>query len=1547
MQLIKLDPDNVIAYIQAGGNSGEILRQITDEHKKSPIVVGLVFSTLQIMFDKILLDIPLQKQEAEDTCRYFLNTFMSTIDFMLSDKSNNKEQIVTLNLLTSIVKLNFELGLLVLNQVNFHPRLISHLAKFRHVKNEEDVRTSFVVFIMSFFMEGNTSLIKSLIEKQGVLSLVINDLVKDASEIVLNVISTIKKHIVENSNISKTNKIKVFNSDVIAQIFNLFNWKCKSKETDDTSKADIDKATGELLFQLCTSHKLGIYFTDTTLGTSDVRTSQHLWKALESLQAPWNNEVARELILKIIFQCPDLHKPVLNVIEESFIVRNSEQWLKTVIFLKELITLFSSNTFITTVNQLNTTQIFTFIKNVCLPFGILTKSNEGLKSTDYAIKNEIIILLSKMLQAVKSYLDLFTEQNVLNKTSLTVRIQDVISKLFPNVDYFVSIMHSAMDNKKFQSDIMETDSMKISAPTNSEFILNILDLILIYDKIIPESLDPISTTLDSKRMLEKVNKMDIDEKEKLMLKITKFLLSADKFAFAPGKPLFHEILNTMFTVYLSSDEILSLEARSVLQDILITTGMFEKNIEEIDILLQIILNIGQTDGDITQIFIDLIEDINQKINTYKSTLDSIELNSNIQDEFCKINLVEVFESLNEAENQKYDSVFIPEKPSLTEFFIGILHFVPENESGNFNLLKNKYLINLFHLQENPKKFVKIIKDYDIDDNINKYITKWAESSTNISSKIYSKSSLLFKLSKTILSDEELNHDDFFDDSALNISDAISAFNMTLFYMCSLASLDKTIDMNVSKCETILTTLLDLSLKKFESKPLYIKFLKKLLSHNVVLSSFQPFPNKNIDKNIFITKFVLKIIKLHKENNINQSNINYYLLPYKQKTFTSLQQHIKKCGKSKKGMNFTNLEDILSTVSLHKPTVPNLIQKIINLNVTCMVDEESGISSWLKILCFSINLYTEWNETFSLELFKKISLYYSKLILELEITINLAELEEALFKYLSKNPEFINATPYSVFESIFNIKHVNKSTVKLSCLLLKFNENVLPKFIKILKNAENMEKRELVIPLLQSASHHNKFSSETELLQNIYTKYESAIQKIIEKPHKVAQLYTDNCSVIEFIIHNCMSISDCQKIFKKVHKFEVAEIFHINILEAVYYKAISNEENQEKVITILENFLLNILHLSSLSLKKEDVESSLIERLSTCLKNFISAFRVLIQNTNENMQFCKTIIENSNWQNFIKSVLKQSLQTEKEYKSSYALFEVLSLLIDLLYSENNDDIKNIFEMTTSHSEFLNVILNNQNQYVKLCLVKLLLVLLQKDASVAKSVHIPIYLSAYHATRSKVDRIILKILNIYESSGISMGEYQPYLWGDTACNHYAVRIKRNRRTLWSNPTPNHVLNLLDKEIILNTVKYFSIKSSLEPNSDIKDSSESNDAIKNILHDLSTSKNKNEKNFNTLQDKIEQSMHSNVLQRLKNDEFSIFEVEESIENTIYDPSFLLPLLNFIMAPGSSVFTHRIVRGGVLAIPLIGLSSICPDIRAASYTVLHRFYALLESEM
>lgn len=166
---------------------------------------------------------------------------MSTIYSMLSIQSNTKQRKVVLKLLTAIVSLGSNLSRELLGHLSLQQQVLESLVRHSKYKDSQSIRTCFIYFVLAFLVEGNTSVIKMLLDKNNLLSSIFPDLIYDSKDIINLVLITVRKNILENINISKTIKVHIFSSSVVSNLISLYNWKGPSNRSKNENHS-LDKS---------------------------------------------------------------------------------------------------------------------------------------------------------------------------------------------------------------------------------------------------------------------------------------------------------------------------------------------------------------------------------------------------------------------------------------------------------------------------------------------------------------------------------------------------------------------------------------------------------------------------------------------------------------------------------------------------------------------------------------------------------------------------------------------------------------------------------------------------------------------------------------------------------------------------------------------------------------------------------------------------------------------------------------------------------------------------------------------------------------------------------------------------------------------------------------------------------------------------------------------------------------------------------------------------------------------------------------------------------
>lgn len=201
-----------------------------------------------------MAEYPQHQSTTEEACRHLINSHLSVVHSMLSSQSNVKQRKIALQLLAAIVSVGGTIPCELMNHLSFHSQLLEVLVHHSNSLDPQSVRVCFIHFVLAFLVDGDTTTIKALLDKQGVLSSIFPGLIFDCSNVVYLVLSTVKKYVLQNSTISKTKKLFIFSTPVLRNIVNLYNWKgpknCNSFKKSKTIVEQVDENEKNVRFSL-------------------------------------------------------------------------------------------------------------------------------------------------------------------------------------------------------------------------------------------------------------------------------------------------------------------------------------------------------------------------------------------------------------------------------------------------------------------------------------------------------------------------------------------------------------------------------------------------------------------------------------------------------------------------------------------------------------------------------------------------------------------------------------------------------------------------------------------------------------------------------------------------------------------------------------------------------------------------------------------------------------------------------------------------------------------------------------------------------------------------------------------------------------------------------------------------------------------------------------------------------------------------------------------------------------------------------------------------
>lgn len=243
-------------------------------------------------------------------------------------------------------------------------------------------------------------------------------------------------------------------------------------------------------------------------------------------------------------------------------------------------------------------------------------------------------------------------------------------------------------------------------------------------------------------------------------------------------------------------------------------------------------------------------------------------------------------------------------------------------------------------------------------------------------------------------------------------------------------------------------------------------------------------------------------------------------------------------------------------------------------------------------------------------------------------------------------------------------------------------------MECVKKSKNMEKGNIILPIV--ASNLN-FNWDQDFLQDLKKHYETEITCYLCDPKDVKPWIEENVIAISYLIKTTFNLKICNDICNMIlqtgDKLDMVSIHYIKILQSMYNKFAALETESEKLIM---NLIQIFLYIVTVTLKKESKNVQKLHILCEILSDAVKHLR----EKGKVFEF-EALSTNHSWLQFTRFSLKFGLKGLKSNKKELPILRTLSILCDIAYKNgsNNEYVKTLFEMATSHSEFINIMLGS--------------------------------------------------------------------------------------------------------------------------------------------------------------------------------------------------------------------------------------------------------------
>ncbi|KAI8602359.1 ribosome 60S biogenesis N-terminal-domain-containing protein, partial [Dissophora ornata] len=277
---------------------------------------------------------------------------MTVVYKNLSSGRQNTVQ-ATLRLLTAMNHVHHTTTRELKDGFNFSLKILSKLKNQRRKEGDEaankaDTRTLYIQFLLSFFVRGDATVKKEVLEMPDLFQAALKDLYNDSLPLIKQVLSVLINNIVMDNELPRTTKISFFSTSFLINQLKLYARTEPIPNSDQT----VAQVVHGFMMALCTTPGVGICFQDaawyppstlnstTSVENTSEEGAKHIFnKTLSQLLThlrPTENILQQELTVSILTACPELVRIFWQKASMQMEPRLSARWLANMTFLHKI-----------------------------------------------------------------------------------------------------------------------------------------------------------------------------------------------------------------------------------------------------------------------------------------------------------------------------------------------------------------------------------------------------------------------------------------------------------------------------------------------------------------------------------------------------------------------------------------------------------------------------------------------------------------------------------------------------------------------------------------------------------------------------------------------------------------------------------------------------------------------------------------------------------------------------------------------------------------------------------------------------------------------------------------------------------------------------------------------------------------------------------------------------------------------------------------------------------------------------------------------------------
>ncbi|XP_009955891.1 PREDICTED: nucleolar pre-ribosomal-associated protein 1 [Leptosomus discolor] len=516
--------DVVEGYLKISMECVEIFRLLDGERKPESEML-LIFQALEAILLRTASDLSHFSVVGMNVVKKLIHSYMRLVYAALYSE-NHRMSRACLTLLSAMVAQGPDSARDVYSHFDFNNKFLPGLLKKRCKKGRTDVRMAYIQFALSFLIAGDNAILTQVLELKDFIPDILRSEVKEDRVSTVNLLlSTLRTKVVQNKNITKTQKVRFFTAEVLIHIASLYRWNGitdvspgdlkVTQGSEEVGKMMVRELVHNFLMDLCCSLKHGITFYDPSLGTSGKGGNVVLLRFLLGLKTATEDEMVADLMVNILKVCPDLLTRYFKETQYSFVPRVKSAWMDNMKLLKkiyeaqpEISSSFKTSEFIPLPRLLSMVMVTT-VPAVCNK----TMFTQGLNLPSTVVKHSILSLVSMVLRRALKNIEYCLNEEVWQKSEIytlsTMQefvqlYREAISKLLPDMNNIVAVWQSFLkqgrEHHNGQQEKRESDTSTVKAMAETAEVSEqhgsddaetvflkaaLLQVICLYQKVVP------------------------------------------------------------------------------------------------------------------------------------------------------------------------------------------------------------------------------------------------------------------------------------------------------------------------------------------------------------------------------------------------------------------------------------------------------------------------------------------------------------------------------------------------------------------------------------------------------------------------------------------------------------------------------------------------------------------------------------------------------------------------------------------------------------------------------------------------------------------------------------------------------------------------------------------------------------------------------------------------------------------------------------------------------------------------------------------------------